>query len=95
MPAPGKWVYKAGASGTVTLPKGARLVSIVVHSTAGGTVTIFGGDSIPVVAAVAPMHLPILGETAVAPSSSASGAQDIVFETTDSYFVEYIQVGWA
>ena len=47
----------AGASGTVTLPEGAIITLIRAHSTAGGTCTIFGGDSIPIVATF-DLHLP-------------------------------------
>lgn len=79
--------YHAGTSGTVTLPVGATLVAIWCRSTAGGTVSIFGGDSIPVVANAAPFEADfkhaLFCVTAAAPT--------IVFTGTDSYFVHYVR----
>lgn len=49
----GKIAYHAGASGTVSLDSGERLVGMwCVATGAGGYVTIDGGDQIPLVAGV-------------------------------------------
>jgi hypothetical protein len=86
IPAGYVWGYKAGASGTLTagteIPKGALIEQIVVHSTAGGTVTIGGGNSLPIIANAASTHL----RFALAPLRNATA---IVFTGTDSYFVSY------
>lgn len=42
------WGYNAGTSGTVIVPTTKRVLSIIAVSRAGGTVTINGGDAIPV-----------------------------------------------
>ncbi|MGZ6836768.1 MAG: hypothetical protein ACXVGE_13010 [Blastococcus sp.] len=76
----GTWGYKAGASGTPALPAGARVQSIVAHATTAGSLTINGGDSIPVPANV--------GFTAA--PQGALVAPTIAFTGTDSYFVEYV-----
>lgn len=80
-------VYKAGANGTVTLPVGATLVRVWCRSTAGGTLTIFGGDSIPIVANAAPFDLDLKHALFVAGTGTAG---QLVFTTTDSYFVHYV-----
>lgn len=85
----GKWAYAAGASGTVTLPKGAKLLSVyAVDTGGGGTVVIFGGDAIPLTAAV-PLNIAFRHQMAAAPS----GTPTIVFTGTDSYYVEYAGPG--
>lgn len=76
--------YKAGSSGTVTIPSDAIVTKISARSTAGGSVVIFGGDSIPVVATTEWNYQAY--HDAMRPSA---GAADIVFTTTSSYFVEY------
>ena len=82
-------VYAAGTSGTVTLPVGASIISIRAHSTAGGTVTIFGGDAIPIVATF-DLDLQFNHRLWVL----KSGAQTVVFTTTTSYFIEYVKSGF-
>lgn len=83
----GKWNYAAGANGTVTVPKGASVLQIIVEGAATATVTIFGGAAIPC-ASTAPRafrfnHL--LAE-------SKTGATDIVFSgAVTSYFVEWTE----
>lgn len=87
----GTWRYAAGASGTITLPKGATLKQIIVHSTAGGTVAIFGGTAIPVIAGTG---FAIRFGHDVAVAAETPGADvTIVFTGTDSYFVETIGPG--
>lgn len=79
-PITGTWGYNAGVSGTVTLAGSKRVRSITAISTAGGTVTIDGGDSIPIPANFA-FNLPIDAQITDAV---------IVFTGTDSYFVDYV-----
>jgi hypothetical protein len=79
--------YAAGAAGTVTVPEGACVTQIIAHSTAGGTVSIFGGNNIPLISAAAswiwrPHHT-------LWQANSANG-QSIVFTGTDSYYVEWV-----
>lgn len=82
--------YHAGSAGTVTLPKGAILLQIVVHSTGAGTVTIFGGDSLPVIGGAAPTELRFNHTMWLSRNDAAfAGSQDIVFTGTDSYFVHW------
>ena len=84
----GSRVYKAGTNGTVSLPAGAFITRIWAHSTAGGTVTIFGGDAAPVIAnnnwEYQAFHDQLVART---------GALDVVFTNTDSYFIEYFKSG--
>lgn len=85
--------YSAGASGTVTIPPNGVLVKVWCRSTAGGTLTIFGGASIPIVAGSAPFDLD-LKHCLFAASGSGASAQ-LVFTGTDSYFVHYVKMGHA
>lgn len=86
----GVFGYAAGASGTVTPPKGAIIKQIVAHSAAGGTVVIFGGASIPIIATAAPTRLAYRHALLQARNdTTTSGSQDIVFATTDSYYVDW------
>lgn len=80
--------YAAGASGTVTVPSGGILIKVWCHSTAGGTLTIFGGASIPIIGGAAPFELDNKHANFAA-SGSGSNAQ-IVFTGTDSYFVHWV-----
>ena len=94
----GTWKQKTGTSGTATIPPGARLLSIMCHTSnvAGGTVNIFGGGNIPVVPdpTTSWMVIKFLHGLATAGNNSATaGSQDIVFSTTDSYWVEYVLAG--
>jgi hypothetical protein len=79
--------YSAGASGTVTIPKGCRILQVHAHSAGAATVAIFGGDAIPVPTTGwgwQPNHL-----MWVSGSAQFSGSQTIVFTGTDAYFVEW------
>lgn len=82
----GSWTYAAGTSGTVTLPEGAILLAVRARSTAGGTVKIFGGADIPVVA-TAEFDREFNHSLAQAPSVDKT----LVFTTTTSYYVEYLK----
>lgn len=81
----GKWGYHAGASGTVTLTGGEVVASIHAHSTAGGSFTVNGGDSIPIPASASWFKLTM-------PTDALADAV-IVFTTTDSYVVQTIKPG--
>ena len=81
------WAYKAGASGTVTVPAGARILQIVAHSTGAASVAIFGGDAIPIITGAGPTRIVFDHELVV----SKTGATDVVFTGTDSYFIEYVK----
>lgn len=85
---PGNHKYAAGASGTVTLEKGNRLIQVHAHATSAGTVEIFGGDAIPIPAG-AGWGWQIQHLNWVAGSAQFSGSLVIVFTGTDAYFVEY------
>ena len=78
--AAGTWGYSAGVSGTLTLTGGKRVLDINAHSLTGGTVTINGGDTIPVPANVGFTFTP----------SGALTNPVIVFTGTDSYSVEFV-----
>lgn len=82
----GNFGYAAGASGTVTLPEGAVVVQIYARSTAGGSVAIFGGTAIPIVATTDFYRHPAGHALMI----SKDGADAIVFTTTTSYYVEYL-----
>ncbi len=82
----GKWGYKAGSSGTPTIPTGAIIIDIQAHSTAGGTVTIGGGEAIPVIANGPGIALRF-NHTLV------TSANAIVFTSTDTYVVTYYEPG--
>jgi hypothetical protein len=87
----GPYAYLAGASGTVTVPSSAIVTKIIVHSSAGGSMTIFGGASITLPAATAagpPWVFDFMHDN-VRPHGSGASAQ-IVFTTTESYYIEYI-----
>lgn len=76
----GTWDYHAGASGTVTCSAGEKILGIAAHASSGGaTMTINGGDSVPV---------PI-GGIGIQPQGNIT-APTIVFTGTDSYFIEFV-----
>jgi hypothetical protein len=76
----GTWSYYAGVSGTVTVTAGQRILGIAAHSTAGGSMTINGGSSIPI---------PAGSGIAISPAGNLV-APVLVFTSTDSYFVEVV-----
>lgn len=90
-----KMMYAAGASGTVTLEPGDRIVEITVQaSLATGTVAIFGGTAIPVVGAAAPdTKLLHLGPHPDASRFEATAAaKTVVFVNTVSYMVAFMRL---
>lgn len=76
----GVWSYHAGSAGTVNVPAGTRVIGIAAHATTAGSITIAGGDSIPV---------PATSGIAITPNGQLIGPS-IVFSGTDSYFVEML-----
>jgi hypothetical protein len=76
----GTWGYRAGTSGTVNIAAGARVIGLAAHSTAGGSFTVNGGDSVPVPAGTG-ISISPWGQL-VAPV--------LVFTSTDSFFVELL-----
>lgn len=87
----GKYSYAAGASGTVNLSAGATVKQIIVHATSAGSMTIFGGASIPIPAGMT-SYFRFDHECLVA-GENAAGSVAIVFTGTDSYYVETIGSG--
>lgn len=77
--------YAGGASGSVVLPAGAALIRVWCRSASGGTLTIFGGDAIPIVGSV-PFDVDFKHALFVA----SAAAPSLVFTGTDSYFVHYV-----
>ena len=80
----GTWDYKAGASGTVTITAG-QVLGVLVHATGvGASMTVNGGQSIPI---------PLVG-FAFSPQGNLIGTVAnpvvIVFTGTDMYMVEYV-----
>lgn len=86
-----KYGSPAGGNGTVTVDPGGILHMLIVHSTAGGTVTIFGGATIPVVAGANPTVIQFLHLDYVA----TAAANTIVGTGTDMLFVHWIRPGHA
>lgn len=88
------WLQAAGASGTVTLPAGARLLAIRADSqSAAGTCTIFGGTAIPIVGN-APAGANTILDLRFADygrenAPIAGATPTIIFANTVSYFVQY------
>jgi hypothetical protein len=80
--------YAAGASGSVTLPVGVVVLQILAHATTAGTITIFGGPSIPVIAGT---QFSLDCKDTLLQSTGTGGV--IVFTGTDSYFVRYVRQG--
>lgn len=90
----GTWAYQAGSSGTVTLPVGAVVTHIRAEShSSTGSIAIFGGTAITVDGASGggqhqtfEMSFP----DSHGVCKATTGAADIVFTDTASYFVGYI-----
>lgn len=77
----GEWSYAAGVNGTVVVPAGRRVLGIAAYSTAGGTLTINGGDSV-VIPAGSAIGIEPKGNL-IAPTIVFSGG-------VTSYFVETV-----
>jgi hypothetical protein len=86
------WQYQAGASGTVTLPAGAVIMSVRAEShSAAATVEILGGDAIIVDGGTVPAAHMVLSLAFPHGQCAVEGAtKTVVFTSTASYFVEYI-----
>ena len=81
----------AGASGTVNVPPGAIITSVLVHATAGGaTATLLGDPSFPVVAGAPPTTIQNLHG---AMQANASTGTACTFVNTDMYRIEYFTAG--
>ena len=90
----GTWAYVSGTSGTVTIPAGAIVLQIIVHATSSGTMTIYGGPSIPIIAGALPQAFRFIHGLAQSQNNTnISGSQNIVLASTDSYFIEYVRAG--
>lgn len=76
----GVWDYKAGVDGTPVFGVGSRIRSIVARSLVGGTLSINGGDNIPIPPTVG---LEINPQGLIV-------SPVLVFTNTDMYFVEYV-----
>lgn len=74
----GTWGYHAGISGTEVIPAGQRVIGIAAHATVAGSMTINGGDSVPI---------PAQSGIAIQPVGQLV-APTLVFTSTDGYFVE-------
>lgn len=74
------WGYKAGVSGSPSIPSLARVIGVTAHCTIAGSMTINGGDSIPIPANVGYAFTP----------QGALVGPTIVLTGTDSYLVEYL-----
>jgi hypothetical protein len=77
----GVWGYAAGVSGSPSLPAGSRVLALAAHATSAGSLTINGGDSIPIPANTGWGLDGVFGQL-VAPT--------LVFTGTDSYFAAYV-----
>lgn len=81
----GVWDYVAGVSGTEIIPAGGRILGIAVSVTASGaTVTINGGDAIPI-----PWITGTVQGVEIAPRANLV-APTIDFFGTAAYLVEFI-----
>lgn len=76
----GAWSYYAGASGTVNVTAGQRVLGIAAHATTAGSLTINGGASAPI---------PAGSGIQITPQGNLV-APTLVFTGTDSYFCEVL-----
>lgn len=75
----GAWAYRAGASGTVAVPAGRRVLQITATAgAADATMTINGGDTITI---------PAYRALTIEPKGNLV-APSIVFTSTTAYFIE-------
>lgn len=81
----GAWDYRAGVSGTVIVPAGGRVLGIAVSvTTSGATVTVNGGDPIPI-----PWITGTVQGVEIAPRANLV-APTIVFSGTAAYLIEFV-----
>ena len=83
--------YTGITSGTVTLPTSAVLIRVWCRSATGGTLTIFGGQSIPIIANAAPFEVDFKHALFAASGSGASA--QLIFTNTDSAFAHWVRTG--
>lgn len=76
----GTWDYVSGVSGTVVIAASRRVLRIAAHATIAGSLTINGGNSVPIAA----------GSTLSIEPKGNLVAPTIVFTGTSSYFVESV-----
>ena len=78
----------AGASGTLTVPVGAKVLAMTVHATTAGSVTFWdqvgGTVTVPIPANTWWIYSPLHLNT----TATNTGNQTITFTGTDSYFAE-------
>ena len=78
----GSWSYNAGAAGSYSASAGKRVLQItMVGGAGGGTLTINGGDSIPI-----PQDVSL----AISPRANLI-APSMIFTNTTAYFIELVQ----
>lgn len=77
----GIWSYRAGTSGTVVVAAGGRVLQLSAIATGAGSITINGGDSIPIPAGAA---------VTLVPEGNIGGSPTIVFTGTAAFFVEVV-----
>ena len=82
----GAWTYGTGTNGALTLPAGARVLSIQAQAAGAASVSIFGGAAIPLGTSGLSLRF---NHTLVQAQSVKS--RDIVFTGTTGYFVEYVK----
>ena len=81
-----KFVEFAGTAGVVTLPKGACIILMIAHASAGGaTLQALGGPTVPVINGANP--LVIQNYHPLQQANIATG-KNIVFTGTDMYYVQ-------
>lgn len=78
----GKITYYAGASGTVSLEAGEKLLHVRALGGSGGKLTIDGGDEIPLPASY------VFDDANDSRTEEWMGPIDLVFTSTVSYFVK-------
>ena len=94
----GTFGYLSGSSGTVTVPAGAVVMQILVHSSTfpgGGTMTIFNSQTIPIIANTTGLLEFRMNHTLMQSqnNTTTAGSQNIVFTNTDTYYIEYCKAG--
>lgn len=81
----GDWDYRAGVNGTVMIPAGGRILGIAAStSLPGATVSVNGGDAIPIIVPASGV-----GTLELAPRADLVGPT-IDFVNTESFVIEFI-----
>ena len=77
------FLYNAGVAGTYTVPANNYVTGVTCHATGAATLSINGGDPIPIPAGAAfSMCEPLIGT-----NNQLPGGSTLVFTGTDSYVV--------